>query len=78
MWKKFDTPAPAERIIKLVSPHVNQKRNHTKLAILGCHLKLDIAQYLTKQNKKKRPAKYLLMIMFCKIAVLHLWYFGKY
>ena len=53
MWKKFDTPAPAEQIIKHGLAFVNQKRNHTKLAILGCHLKLDIAQYLTKQNKKK-------------------------
>ena len=35
-----------------------------KVAILGCPLKLDIVQYLP--NKKKLPAKDLLMLKFCK------------
>ena len=27
---------------------------------------------------KKIPAKNLLILTFCKITVLHLWYFGKH
>ena len=46
--EKINPPAPAERMIKLVSPYLSQKKKNTKLAILSHSLKLDIAQYFAK------------------------------
>ena len=55
----------------------SKKENHAKLAILDCRLILSITQYLANL-KTKLPEKDHLIPMFCKINVLHLWYFLKY